>query len=55
MNLLETIKCENLQSRAFSWWESKSKEEKLEIETHCAILAPTIGVVIGTLLISIAL
>ncbi len=55
MNLLESIGCKNIESRAFLWWESKSKDEKLELESHCAIIAPSIGTMLGTLLVFIAL
>ncbi len=55
MNLLETIGYKSIERRAFSWWESKSKDEKLELETHAAIIAPAMGTLLGTLLVFIVL
>lgn len=55
MSLLESIGYKNIERNAYSWWESKSKDEKLELETYGAILAPAIGTLIGTLLVFIVL
>jgi len=55
MSFLESVGYENIKFTAMSWWESKSKDEQLKLETQFAILAPTIGTVLGTFLVFIVL
>ena len=50
MSMLELFGYENLKSRAMSWWDSKSEEEQLELETWVAIIGPGLGSMLGIFL-----
>lgn len=51
MGLLNSIEQNGFTQKAASWWQSKSKEEKLAIEQHIAIAAPCMGTLLGTALV----
>jgi hypothetical protein len=55
MNLLELTEYKSIERSVLSWWESKSKDEKLKLETYGAIILPTIGSLLGSLLVLIVL
>lgn len=54
MNLMESIGYKDKKGRVLLWWESKSKDKKLELKTHIAIVASAIGTILGTLLVFLA-
>ena len=51
MNLKESIGYKTTQRRVATWWASKSKDEQIEIETHCAIAARALGSTLGAFLV----